>query len=199
MIRMLDSEFTLMLNYITRRSVLSEDQFIKFRQMGINPIDWPEVKCKHLMIEFCASVEVIGYLGARGSHGMKILSLESKDFDFDDIKLNYRFNIDLNKYRQLATALFDNPEKGEQILSNFKISRSNKVEKIVSKEVLPEVVYGHLKSLKDGSNVRVIPAFPKLSKAIDGFNPGRITIVSAQSGFGKTRLAVNLANSAKEI
>jgi len=46
---------------------------------------------------------------------------------------------------------------------------------------------------------RILPDFPILSEAIGGFNPGRFTILFADTGFGKTNIALQLALSASKV
>jgi len=53
--------------------------------------------------------------------------------------------------------------------------------------------------VKSGKNKIIIPDFPIWSEQIGGFNPARVSGISAKSGFGKTKLAVNLADSARKV
>lgn len=50
-----------------------------------------------------------------------------------------------------------------------------------------------------GSLVRRLPDFPIWSDMIGGFNPGRFTVLYADTGFGKTNIALQLALSASRV
>jgi DnaB-like helicase C terminal domain len=66
---------------------------------------------------------------------------------------------------------------------------------------LRDSVAGAFKSYKEKTFnrelVNTIPNWPVLSDFIGGFNPGRLGLCLAQTGFGKTNLALNLALSAR--
>lgn len=47
-----------------------------------------------------------------------------------------------------------------------------------------------------GQGKIAIPGFEKISELIGGFNPGRVTFLLAETGFGKSNLAMNLAFAA---
>jgi hypothetical protein len=50
--------------------------------------------------------------------------------------------------------------------------------------------------IKEGKTVLNLNGFPLLSQMIGGFNPARVTMLLAQTGFGKTNFCLNLAAAA---
>jgi len=66
----------------------------------------------------------------------------------------------------------------------------------------PELVSAFLPKMfneaKAGEAIREIKGFEKLSHMIGGFNKKRMAIIMAETGFGKTNLALNLALSAAD-
>lgn len=191
-------KFEMMLNFIARECCLSEEKFKTYRRLGVNPIEWPAIRAKTLLVEFFATVECLNYRAAQGSHGWALIALEHECFDLEQIRINYRNMINICAARDLATKLYENPQDLEKILNDFKLGKTTTIE---LKNVLDNynlVIERHLKKVHEGESLKTLPHFPKLSSAIGGFNPGRITIITAKTGFGKTKLAINLAEAASE-
>lgn len=196
---MTPKDFELMLNFIARECCLSEDKYKTFKRLGVNPIEWPAVRARSLLIEFFGTVECLNYRAAQGSHGRALVALEYASYDLEQIRIHYRHQINTERARDLASKLLERPQDVDKIMSEFKTGKSTSVELRNVFDNYDAVVERHMRKIRQGEALKVLPAFPKLSKAIGGFNPGRITIIAAQTGFGKTKLAINLADSAAEV
>lgn len=188
-----------MLNFIARECCLSEDKYKTFKRLGVNPVEWPAIRSKPLLVEFFATVECLNYRAAQGSHGRTLIALEHERFDIEQIRIHYRHQINIQKARDLASQLLEKPQDVDKIISEYKTGKSTSVELRNVFDSYDSVIERHLQKVHRGDSLKALPSFPKLSKAIGGFNPGRITIISAQTGFGKTKLAINLADSASEV
>lgn len=196
---MTPKDFELMLNFIARECCLSEEKFKTFKRLGVNPIEWPAIRAKALLVEFFATVECLNYRAAQGSHGRHLIALEFESCDLEKIRIHYRHQINIQKARDLAAQLLEKPQDVDKIISEYKTGKSTSVELRNVFDSYDSVIERHLQKVHRGDSLKVLPSFPKLSKAIGGFNPGRITIILAQTGFGKTKLAINLADSASEV
>jgi hypothetical protein len=193
------SDFELMLNWIARKCALSEINYKELRRLGVNPIDWPDVASRLPSIEFFATVECLNYRAAQGSHGRHLLAFKYEELSFEHISLFYNPEIKKLKYSKLAYAILENPALGDRFLHDFKNNQNDSLELRVFSENISSTIENHMRSVKSKESFKILPDFPKLSKSIGGFNGGRVTIISAQTGFGKTKLAVNIADSASKI
>jgi replicative DNA helicase len=67
------------------------------------------------------------------------------------------------------------------------------------KEIAAEIepaIEAHLKRVKNGTSLVMIPQWPNFSNMIRGANGGRIIVIAAKTKMGKTTLGLNLAISA---
>lgn len=101
-------------------------------------------------------------------------------------------------YLLLSETLKDAPHNGKAILEGFSLDTPEFLKGGVADEILD--FYGQKFAFERDQkiDVRIIRDYPLLSKMIGGFNSGRLTILSAASGFGKTNLGLSLAVSAQK-
>lgn len=126
---------------------------------------------------------------------LELCDVDLKAISSDDQVLGY----DLRKqtkalaYAALAEKLKSSPDKGDQILGEFSPETSSPVKSADADVLLGQEFAEHLARVRSGIAITAIPDFPLLSEAIGGFNPGRIILIMAATGYGKTNLGVNLA------
>src|SRR5690606_19276056 len=60
-------------------------------------------------------------------------------------------------------------------------------------EELDQVMLEEGKKVQTSQSRKLIPGWEKLSRLIGGFNPGRVSVLIAESGVGKTMCALNLS------
>ena len=193
------NDLELMINYIAIESVKNEASLKEFKRIGVDINDWPKGKTKDLMIEFMATIEVCGFLAAQGAHGREIVKLTHNKYSMEDLRINYFPQIITYKANTLAFRILEYPLDIDRLVNEY---RNNRKTSVVLKNIYDHydgVVERHINKCKEGDSRVIIPSFEKLSKAINGFNSEMITIISAKSGYGKTKLALNLSDSAKEI
>jgi KaiC/GvpD/RAD55 family RecA-like ATPase len=90
-------------------------------------------------------------------------------------------------------------DKAEQVISEFQASPTISV-KTTDVSELGEEFFTELERLQATNSLqRTLPDFPILSETIGGFNPGRFTILFADTGFGKTNIALHFALSASKL
>lgn len=194
-------EFEQLLSEISLSCLLDEYFLKQIKKLGVDPFDWPDCRAKRSLIEFLTIEEVKGFQFAQISCGKDLLTLETDYIPKDPKRIYelYKFNIDCFKFSALASELLKNPEKGFEIIESFKSSRKENINFINLKDNILPVIQNHMNKIKEGRSFVGLPDFPILSKSISGFGDSRLTLISAKSGMGKTKLAVNLALSAAKV
>lgn len=94
---------------------------------------------------------------------------------------------------KLAHQILSTPEKGDLLLADFNKERGASVNDYSYKDLIEKTCrkFDELKTRK--VKFVEIPGWPEISKTIDGLEPGRIAMLSAKSGLGKTALALQWA------
>ena len=191
-------EFEIFLNSITKSWCLSEKKHGIYMLSKVNPKDWPQLTCRKVMIEFLASVEVKSHSFAKMMLSDSFKHLEVCELpEVEDIKTILDFNIKKFRAIELGSALLSSPENAHNIINNYLSSSSkSNVELLNYNEALIKLNVEHLESIANDEAMIVLPGFEKLSDAVGGFNKGQLTLISAISGFGKTKFALNLCSNA---
>lgn len=97
----------------------------------------------------------------------------------------------------MGQALIKNPEKGKEIAASFQFL-SEKGEPVHFGTTVDEALARAILAKESGVANVTIKRWPCLSEMIGGFNPGRVGLLVAKTGFGKTNFAVNIALDASE-
>lgn len=127
---------------------------------------------------------------------------ESIDFEFqksnlpedlDSLKKVFDSACDFLFAKELSHKLKTNPLEFRSLLQEY--SRSNQVvnEVLPIEKMVSDFVKENENRIVNDEFEVVIPGWPVLSNCIGGFNPGRLTIISAGTGVGKTNLSMNFA------
>lgn len=184
---------------IAQTMIFDEKQFERLKRLGVDVSLWPKTTQAAPLLRFIEKLNE-GYWVARqhvlgGSlEGFEeMVHLPETDAEFQEL---YFKNINSARSVELGSALLVSPENASKLLQEYQ-------ERLVSKATMLEeksLAAEHLKILEKRNSLvnplAVIPGFERLSDLIGGFNPERVTIVSALTGFGKTNLALNLAANA---
>lgn len=193
------NDFYEMLTYIAKDIIRNESKLNEYSRYGININDWPEIKISELLKNYLSVRESKGHSVAYNLLGREIKRYDVRDFTLEEIETNYLKEITAYKARDLANRLYNDPYNLEEIINNYKETRTCNLKLTPVSKIYNEVVSNHLMKTSSGDTRVILPGFEKLSKAINGFNSEMISIISASSGFGKTKLALNLASSASKI
>lgn len=196
---MTPDDFNEMLTFIASDIIRNEAKLSEYSRIGINIADWPEIKIKKLLNEYMSLRDVKGHSFAYNSLGREIKKYNIKSFSSEEIEINYLKEITAYKARDLANRLYSNPYNLDEIINEYKENRTCSVKLTPVSDIYLNVVENHIKKSLNGETRTILPGFEKLSKAINGFNSEMISIISATSGFGKTKLALNIAHSASKI
>jgi KaiC/GvpD/RAD55 family RecA-like ATPase len=95
----------------------------------------------------------------------------------------------------LASRVSSDPTQVDRFVDSYLMDTVSEVKVYSLKEAHDEFLVEHERLQKEGSIIFEIPRFEKLSQAIGGFNPKRLILLLADSGFGKTTLALNLTSA----
>lgn len=119
--------------------------------------------------------------------------------EFDAFKQAFDQAKTKQSFKDLAERLASDPAMGQEILDAFKLKNSRLEYASLDQVAMTEIKRVH-QAKKDGEELVVcLPGWEKLSRTIGGFNPARLIMIQADSGFGKTILNINLSLAASHI
>lgn len=192
-----------LINTITYEWILDEDMRAKYQRLGVNPKLWPMSDAKKHVRSFESGVltdnvryEVVQWYDALES-GFKA------DISGSEIEFQARYE-NLMQYAvadQLIETLRNDrknwmlhcknaiSEYGSAMIDVFSAFESIEHQAKESRELSKSNIPPSVK----------IPDFEKLSECIGGWNGGRITMIGAATGFGKTSFAISVARKAVEV
>jgi KaiC/GvpD/RAD55 family RecA-like ATPase len=194
------NELEELLKKLTLRFIVEEKFFDSALVLKINPIDWPNCRAKEVAVKYAQTRQTSGHQFAAVQVSGYLNEVETDEFFEDDLKiLKAQYEILLKKFRarELANNIMRDPENVEKYMADYQVQKGSD-ELIHFSSSLEEVFRETVRAAAAGQAVREIPGWNVLSHLIGGFNQGRVGIVMAQTGFGKTTLSVNLALRASE-
>jgi KaiC/GvpD/RAD55 family RecA-like ATPase len=166
---------------------------------------WPKTFAGDVVQEFTTLRNEVGEAKARakvqGSVRLlesQIQNLSSLPTDLESMRVEYRELARVQKAIDTANLILQEPTNYERIISSFETFESDAVATCDFSQL--KSVYGLVKAsiAEKGPKVR-IPGYFQTSELIGGFNPARMTLLLAQSGFGKSNLGMNLAIAAADV
>lgn len=182
----------------------SQKFFDSLKACGISSVKWPTSDAKSLMGDLTFLAEKDGYAVASAEIALRIptirnlLSLQDlRSGTLDEFRSTHDLYSKIGRAHELAEKIFENPLDVDQFVAEFKAAhKETKVNTL--HQALIETVKERQALMDSKTSLVEINGWPLLSNFIGGFNPGRITIISGGTGFGKTTLALNLALKAIE-
>ncbi len=193
------SKVETLLNFITRNLIVDENWFDNCLLVNIQSKDWPECKAKLVADEYTrirsekshhfAAVQVSGYYD-------ELATDDSLPTDPQLLGAYYEITLKEFKAMVLSNAIKANPQEAERYIQEFFSSTISSDELSHFGPNLEKYYLESIRLSEAGEASRSIRGWPLLSDKIGGFNPGRVGIMMAATGFGKSTLAVNFANCA---
>lgn len=171
----------------------NHEDWQKLKRIGVTAKSFPK-SLQPIMKDFEAIADKNSTLAAK----MKILSRyeklpkPAKKISPGEIAAKFHQNAKFVKGVELAGDLMKDPENADRIISEWKKNISSSVELSDFHSNLEATILNHEQRLKNGKTIIKIPSWELLSEMIGGFNPGRLIILTAKTGVGKTNLALNL-------
>jgi hypothetical protein len=115
--------------------------------------------------------------------------------DIESLKNVFDSACDYLFAKELSIKLKHSPGSFRSLIQEYAATNQNGNEIESIEEMISSFVVENEKRIKNNEFEVLIPGWPVLSSSIGGFNPGRLTIISAGTGVGKTNLCMNLARS----
>lgn len=177
----------------------NHDEWPKLKRLGVSAKGFPK-SLQGIITDF----ENIAAKNSTLAAKMKIvgrfekLPRAEKKVNVGQIAQRYHSASNFIKGHELGNAILKSPENAELIISEWKKNKSVSVELLDFHKNLESVVGKNEERIKQGKTVIEIPEWPILSNMIGGFNPGRLIVVTAKTGVGKTNLAINLGIKAAQ-
>ncbi len=193
--------------FIAARIIDSPGAFENILASGINYKDWPDkFLAKTVVTEF--ERELVH--GERNAvwHSAKQLYPEKLAEVFGEteypsdqrtIRAHYDKLLYREKAEELSVKIQNNPEQAAMFVHEFLDYKASSVEVVDFYQGICDMVETHAAQKLAGKQLVTIPNWPLLSEAIGGFNPGRVGMLVADTGFGKTNLGIQLAIDASEV
>ena len=175
--------------------ITSEEFYNVARSAGISHEDWPSGVSRQLLDEFEGAKLKTSHAAAKGQFLDRVeLGNHKIPISFDKVVLASLYEKELEKWRvkNLSLGLQQNPDNAKQLISDYLLKKRSRVEVFNLKASIQEIMEENERRRQNEKNLVLIPGWDNLSNAIGGFNPGRVGLLTAQTGFGKTTLANNL-------
>lgn len=196
------TEHEQILGELTYRLFFDESYAERFKLLGIDAADWPEDSdCRSLVEQYFAFKRTAGHRYAQNKLGMRVSSLERKSLPHDDPGLKYeydRVNRDYFFYR-MAMEILKDQKSAERCATRILEFTTRNIVAREFDETIESIANTFNEKVKGGGALIKIPGWEILSDEIGGFNSGRLIMILADTGFGKTTLALNLAINAKQL
>lgn len=177
----------------------NHDEWLKLKRLGVSAKGFPQ-SLQSIITDFENIAAKNSTLAAKMKIVKRFESLprSEKKLNLGEIAQRYHSASNFIKGQELGNAILKSPEKAELIISEWKKNKSVSVELLDFHKNLESVVGKNEERIKQGKTVIEIPSWPILSNMIGGFNPGRLIVITAKTGVGKTNLAINLGIKAAQ-
>jgi len=178
------------------RQIIFTDDYPTFKKLGINANDFPK-EFKGAMRDFeriaeknlpLAKIKFSAKFGEIPDSGLKLTTTSIANSYFSAAKA-----IRCYEFLELVQR---SPLDAERLATDLLRRNSSAVKLTDLTRSIEEVYRKHEDELKNGTFEILLNEWEKLSKMIGGFNPGRLILITAKTGFGKTNLALSIATSA---
>ncbi len=191
-------DFPLVLNQIAIEYALLEDKRVFFEAVGVDPEDWPDVEAKKILQKFNTDRTLKGLDFAKFQAMSPLQKIHGTDIPEDRSSFTAVYHDALTELRatELAGRIIRDPLNVERYVAGFRLRKSEADQVVNFADEVGSIVTRQGERVDAGKSLVVIEGWSMLSKAIGGFNPGRVSLLVAGTGVGKTMLALNLARGA---
>jgi len=180
---------------ISTLMVTNKKFYFLTKSIGMDTDDWPLLKSRSIMSSFESLVVEHSYEFACHQTHQSVQGRYGAEIPFNKKALSTVYYNALDEFRldKLIEGMGRNRAMAkEQMMNYFSSCRRRKAVYSMQEEV-KSIIETNEQRIKDGKQVIKIKGWEYLSDAIGGFNPGRVGLLTASTGFGKTALAINLA------
>lgn len=174
--------------------VLSPNFYSLFIKHGFEPFSWPDCEGRDLAIKFHSMAEERSVEYAKlhcRDEAKKLRKIEIPEESSELIVAFSQFK-QFGTWEQAAQRTLENPMLGEEIFFSAKNKNHSKLTARLVQADLNNVVEEIKADIKAGKElVRKVHKWPLLSESLGGFNPGRVYLIVAGTGVGKTTFTLN--------
>jgi len=170
-------------------------------ESGIHPRLFPSCRGSMLIQDFELAAESGGYSRAQVDLLSSFETLEGTTLlptEPEQLKIAMTGFIAYGTAQELKNKLNQNPLAVFEVCRDFLQKQASSKFMRDDRMSFKGLCLAQAAKIKEGVALVSIPGWSRLSRAIGGFNPGRLTMITAATGRGKTTLAINLALSARK-
>lgn len=181
---------------LTRRLIENTKLVESLAHIGIAPEDWPECDAKALWLSFKENKNKVAAKIAllNDARWLRLKAIECElPSQPQELFQVYKELVEEQKTIALATELLASPRQRDEILARHRSGTIVDNEAIDTAEAMAIYVSELKEKQMKGNAIKALPNWPELTRSIGGFNEGRVGIIVADSGYGKTALASQLS------
>ena len=179
-----------------------EKVLFEFQSLGINPNEWPSGKEKDLVRDYAIARKANSHKLAlfQVMDRVKALIAEhpSAGEMFEAAKADYDRLIKKKRVQDLVFAMQTDPANADKLITEYQSKGTSRIDYEDFFESAEALHMRLLTRLEENRLLVKIKDWELLSSSIGGFNPGRVGILMAKTGFGKTAFGLNFAMSAQK-
>lgn len=183
---------------IAKAFILEPDFYEYFIRQGFDPNEWPSCPAKDIAVGFHETAQKKSV-----SHAMLYFAHKAEDLQESNLLRSpetlitafHEFKM-FGLYTDLGRAILSAPLRANEVLAAFKNRNLSGVTTRRYKEEIVQHIEKMIRADRASDKINRIKGWPLLSSGIGGFNPGRVILIVAGTGVGKTTLSINLMLSA---
>lgn len=170
--------------------------------MGIDPKDWPDGRTKTMAQTYLALREQHNHDYAAhilAKDAIKLKPDQEIPLEPNALTVYYRDALREFRVKRFADRLsLSDSRHYDSLLSEFFVQQTTGIEVFNFGDQIKRLAAATVDAAAEGRGKVTIAGWPLLSWRIGGFNPGRLTLLVAETGFGKTNAAQALARAASQ-
>jgi len=180
-----------------------EGFYLILKNQDVDPLDWPDCTARRIAIQFFKIAKTKGERAAAVLIQKSIADiprLVKKNSEIDErfVAANYHGFLHHGLAIELGRKILSNPQKVNSLIEEFQSSSKSKVEVVDIRANANKFISQLEVTRLEKTDIFTIPGFSETAHAFGGFNPGRLWIITAATGVGKTNLSLNLAYRSSE-
>lgn len=192
--------------YFTQQAVVNEDAALGLASLGVTPKFWPECAAKTVLTKFLVDLEGHGFHYASWQAAKSILFEQLEEEargihmpgDPALVRIEYDKALKGARLEKLLQSLSKTDLDPDLAVREFLEGQAAGIEVVSFAESVEWFEEHNAAAILAGEALVIIPDWPILSESIGGFNPGRLGVLVADTGFGKTLISCQLAISSAQ-
>jgi KaiC/GvpD/RAD55 family RecA-like ATPase len=184
--------------------LVARPEFMDFMlSIGVDVADWPEGRPRRIAETYLSLREKENH-----DYAVHVLAQDARTLQADlsvpldpgALRVIYRQAEKTYRTKLLADRLsIAEPAEYDSLIAQYQSAQTRGVKLFSLAEQFKPILESNERARAEGRAIVKIPGWDSLSEAIGGFNPGRVSLLVADTGFGKTNLSANLARAAAKV